>query len=109
MIDSKELRIGNLIYSESVVVAADGRTIFDLAYWEKPQYQPIPITPEWLERFGFLPYPFNGGWRHESSWLDIDNMGDYFQYPHGCAEIRSIHQLQNLYYALTGQELTIKP
>ena len=118
MIDPKELRWGSIVAAQGGGIPREGITWSDYAILEpygvfmaqtnKCTYDPIPITPEWLERFGFLPYPFNGGWRHESMWLEIDNMGGYFQYQHGCAEIRYIHQLQNLYYSITGQELTIK-
>jgi hypothetical protein len=38
--------------------------------------------------------------------------GFYFQYPSlysGEIKIKYVHQLQNLYFALTGEELKIKP
>lgn len=114
MIDPKELRLGNFVLIGSLVwtpiegVHSSQAFVCNGVGVNYIDIDPIPITPEWLERFGFLPYPFNYGWKHESQWLEIDSMGGYFQYPHGCAEIRYIHQLQNLFFALTGLELTIK-
>lgn len=78
---------------------------------------PIPITPEWLERLGFE--------REEQkiSNCDVYKKGFYKIHvnPFGTiyfshytmggfylSELKSIHQLQNLYHALTGQELTVK-
>ena len=78
--------------------------------------KPIPLTEEWLIKFGFEPelknkdsingefivywkYPFvfntNHGW-----WLYSKQLKIQPEY---------VHQLQNLYFALTGEELTIKP
>ncbi len=130
MIDPKELRIGNLIYNQSVVVAADGRTIFDLAYFEKPQYQPIPITPEWLKRFAFERrkdhYPYDdvlkNTWfekKFMTSYTSCHTSIDINEYSFTCwvstgedgggalNKIYFVHQLQNLYFALTGTELTL--
>jgi len=74
---------------------------------------PIPLTEEWLLKFGFeQPYielttkefvkgdliiylykPVNREWYY-GSWRE--------------GKIKYVHQLQNLYFALTGEELTIK-
>ncbi len=123
MIDPKELRIGNLIYNQSVVVAANGSTIFDLAYFEKPQYQPIPITPEWLERLGFEKRESSTcteyhigindvthDWLFSLTWLlrpELIKAPDYPFYLNGRHTLFYVHQVQNLYYALTGTELAL--
>lgn len=86
---------------------------------------PIPITPEWLERLGFESKKDKRIRWHEfkkligkygvrvlqvnfdksellSVWIVAhDRFADH-------EHIKYIHQLQNLYFALTGQELTIK-
>jgi hypothetical protein len=77
-------------------------------------FQPIHLTEEWLLKFGFDKkvgsqttyfkksyFPFflhtkAGKWS-----LSYNN-----EYDDG--EIKHVHQLQNLYFALTGEELTIK-
>jgi len=72
--------------------------------------QPIPLTPEWLERFGFVA-------DHENQTLGTYyDHGDYGVYMMGneiCdyfytdTRLKYLHQLQNLYHALTGTELTL--
>jgi hypothetical protein len=136
---SEELRIGNRLYSDGVVVTIDGRSIFDVWTDEHlkihTKYKPIPLTTEWLEKFGFYRiwhlnhFEFVNNQKDRN--FDIEfvfrpegNDGpfmvqmavqpepDYYQpstvnyiyLPH----IKYVHQLQNLYYALTGEELTIK-
>jgi hypothetical protein len=103
--------------------------------------QPIPLTEEWLRKFGFKyqnrdvshgngkierfwsKHWFTGG---DNWWIEINlnpitkdsngffwlnwNIGggnDFVHLPHSC-ELKYIHQLQNLYFALTGNELEIK-
>lgn len=53
---ANELRIGNLLNNDGVVVTIDARSIFDI--WNDEglkNYKPIPLTEEWLIRFGFQP------------------------------------------------------
>lgn len=115
MIDPKELRIGNLLKGDGVIVTIDARSVFDMWYNGKP-YGPIPITPEWLERLGFerdeetryrLYLEHNRwlkSWGRSGSFLvKGDNDFGVFVY-----DIKHIHQLQNLFFALTGHELTVK-
>jgi hypothetical protein len=81
---------------------------------------PIPLTEKWLVKFGFK--PLNG---HEFSfWLDEWECLSLYAEPYpksfaiglsrglkdiwSTGKIQNVHQLQNLYFALTGQELTIK-
>ena len=114
MIKAKELRIGNLVSSngESIYLWELGN--FELIHDgtnEMSMFSPIPLTAEWLRKFGFSLY---GGsyllnevaifenYNHEKSWvLDARgfSLGKDFKY---------VHQLQNLYYALTWEELTLK-
>jgi len=84
------------------------------------KYEPIPLTEEWLLKFGFqdtdsyfnlLDFPdFRITWsvrvvesgERKNFWLD-ENFLEVFQ-----QNIKHVHQLQNLYFALTGEELEIK-
>jgi hypothetical protein len=73
---------------------------------------PIPLTKKWFLDFGFrmrltdafvLPIYSNG-----ISWdfiLEIENKFFVFD---NFAKIKYVHQLQNLFFAITGEELTIK-
>lgn len=120
-----ELRIGNIA---KLKMAGDGvypdeirsikaSEIFALS--KHPEWMtPIPLTEEWLLKFGF------GEWKEGEKcfyngtfdWM----LNPYKQYWHFYAhnevggktwflkDIQYIHQLQNLYFALTGEELIFK-
>ena len=78
--------------------------------------QPIPLTEEWLVKFGFEDGPSKGGFALTKNKLSI-HLPD-ISYPQGrtyfnswCIidhSVKYVHQLQNLYFSLTGEELTIK-
>lgn len=72
---------------------------------------PIKLTDEWLANFGFDN-------RHESHWKSVysDGVGawDFIlekptekekRYCFGLARVEFVHQLQNLYFAMVGEEL----
>lgn len=116
----QELRVGNLLYNEGVVVTIDARTIFDI--WDDKglkKYSPIPITEVWLKKFGFESKGI-GGFTFVykeliggDSRFVVESDGLLF-YPQinfdiCCfAEFKYVHQLMNLFYAITGEELTVK-
>lgn len=117
-----ELRIGNLICSNVTDVVfkvgkisknkVNGHLTFD-------EVQPIPLTAEWLVGFGFEKMINPNG---TPSWIYVKNGDawiyetfkdhDFFIRSHFFSRmVRSIcfvHTLQNLYFALTGEELTLK-
>jgi len=124
---AQELRIGNLIqvggntidtyqtYKPIAITAELIKAIqeeneergndYILSVW-----QPIPLTPEILEKAGFKHID---GWN--DSWWYFDTVGVnlhlgklYYNDLSKHVELHSLHQLQNLTFALTGQELTIK-
>jgi hypothetical protein len=99
----------------------------DGAYDDPPideVFEPIPLTEEWLLKFGFCIY-YDSYVRHSGRktieisldaqadesgdvWIGYSNdIGIDIQTISLC-EIKYVHQLQNLYFALTGEELTIK-
>lgn len=78
----------------------------------------IPLTEEWLVKFGFHKYDKNRGLKEEYQKPDNFgyNIGNYHWHDgylfldggNNCVwEIpcQHVHQLQNLYYTLTGKEL----
>ena len=79
---------------------------------------PIPLTEEWLEKFGFEKRDLTNYNRWVYDDFEIEDQGKYFakviwseSCPHTTHFIghhQYIHQLQNLYFVLTGEELTIK-
>ena len=62
------------------------------------EYKPIPLTEEWLVKLKM---------EHNES-LTKGNGTYWFTLITPHTPITYVHQLQNLYHALTGEELTIK-
>lgn len=83
---------------------------------------PIPLTSEWIENFGFskgfkgcsyLNLPGDGGQLLPFFYVNNRMEVEYVQFMDAKEEneikrVHFVHQLQNLYFALTGEELTIK-
>jgi hypothetical protein len=115
--EASELKIGNLIYK----CYPEGNEVVEVKNISEnfvnslgiSSIKPIPLTEEWLLKFGFeknenglfklfneseVPILLNedlNGWTCDGINFSVNGT----QY---------IHQLQNLYFALTGEELTIK-
>jgi hypothetical protein len=79
---------------------------------------PIPLTEEWLLKFGFEEEKesdnFSKWWIGENplthDWLFLikqHKSTNIFFYENGYNEVKSIHHLQNLFNAITQTELTI--
>ena len=120
MIQANDLRVGNILQSyegsefEYVVIQSGDIKICQEANenfnnWRKP----IPITEEWILRLGFE--NCINGWWSENELMNIKLYDDGIViYLIGSdtnlanGRIHYINQLQNLYHALTGEELTIK-
>lgn len=107
MIQETELRIGNwVIWNEDETFMQIGPTSFLLP---DERFNPIPLTPEILEQCGIqnnkIPLR-NGNWLviPELKWVDIQKDENL------TLRVRCefLHQLQNLYFALTGTELEVK-
>ena len=107
-----EIRIGNIINRNGLIVAVDEQTFWDMKNNPK-QYEPVPLTEDWLEKFGFQKTKFESSIKTlKYEWTSIYFNNGYIEisvrghsYP---VSIQHAHQLQNLYFALTGEELTIK-
>lgn len=117
---ASELRLPNLIIDrhKEVVEVRLTRILHD--YYDEEymndHFSPIPLTEEWLLKFGFRKidayncYILNGLLRY-----NVDNNKWFIETPDGPFEsywvevpLTYVHQLQNLYFALTGEELTVK-
>jgi hypothetical protein len=69
---------------------------------------PILLTEEWLFKLGFEKLFENGtGYKYDK--FNISFYGDVygFNYYYSEYQIKYVHQLQNLYFALTQRELTV--
>lgn len=71
--------------------------------------EPIPLTPEWLGKCGFNRINHVEGYSFfakKGCCIDIYE-NKTLLWGHVSYAIKYLHQLQNLYHALTGEELTI--
>ena len=109
---ASELRIGNYynqfgntekvchVVIKNLTEAPDGQL------WCKP----IPLTEEWLLRMGVEVYEFDNGEPNQyrlKSRLIVIRENSFCDYGSN-VKIKYVHSLQNLYFALTNQELEIK-
>ena len=130
---ANELRIGNYIEFDSsvrtlVIEDEQGfievRSIGESGVNEWSDYgasgcvsnpKPVPLTEDWLIKFGFKKkkqpgrlydyYYYLNGFYY--SFIDFHNIVYKNKSLEG-VELKHVHQLQNLYFALTGEELKIK-
>jgi hypothetical protein len=109
--DAKELRIGNWCSDcEGCNYQVTALSILNMVNFSNG-YNPcsIPLTEDWLVKFGFEKV---SGWDYYKGWikdyveLECDCYG--FDYVNNIdKEVKHVHQLQNLYFALTGEELEL--
>lgn len=127
MIKSESVRRGNLVEYEGRIfeidsISEDFPTLntseFGIGVVDWNNVNPIPLTEEWLVKFGFEKantkkkqyFRFvNRGMRLRVL-RGIKRVGYNFFATSGgfYFDCQYIHQLQNLYFALTGEELKIK-
>lgn len=126
MINPKELRTGNLVKREDQIRVVDqiGNGLITLNPIEgitldvcqDSELNPIPLTHEILEKVGFKKgheendfyIEFFNETAGEDYFILFENDNRTFKIPDYDIPINSLHQLQNLFHALTGEELEIK-
>jgi len=126
MIQANELRVGNLVqWGEKIVpiksihiesVLKNEVMVYVEINEKLPHYclyiaeiNPIPLTEEWLVKLGAISNSYQD--RYEFDVIHIEcnkTRGVTELWIERMPHIKYIHQLQNLYFALTGQELPIK-
>ena len=117
-----ELRIGNWVYSEEnkeVTVLE----IYDelISYPDDKimsgclvsEISPIPLTEEWLKKFGFKKTELGGNhveYKQSLILIEYSKVSRLYVFDTGMrlVKVKYVLQLQNLYFALTGKELEIK-
>ena len=118
-----ELRLGNLFIEQnsseiiSVIGLERNRVVFTGMFINEWQAKPIPLTEDWLLKLGFTQH--HGDYYNQH--LLLKNTGasknewDLKLYPNelGSASETTgqrfyfVHQIQNLYFSLTGRDLTV--
>lgn len=125
MIKLSEIRLGNIVCCNSgyprssnkpePVTALQISVIGHMPKGECQNYDYVPLDEEWLRRMGFQNsgmYWFEGHIRvWEWGLLRITYHTEPLEDKEWQKGIQMtyVHQLQNYYFALTGEELTIKP
>ena len=120
---ASELRIGNLCQDKlsGTQLKVTGLKENDISFYVinrdlfplQPGWQaePIQLTEEWLLKFGAKELNAKRGVLKEfvlkTVRIEMSNSGNFY-YKNSKLILESVHQLQNLYFALTGKEVTFK-
>ncbi|REC56989.1 hypothetical protein DRF62_02185 [Chryseobacterium piscium] len=126
--DSKELRIGNFV-STSIdgtdiyiveeikmhgLFLSNQKSITDTGEVQYHNIYPIPLTADWLLKFEFIHLGIGFVSPDDLLFVCAGNNGKYevFLYKEVEEDVylihcEQVHQLQNLYFALTGKELNL--
>jgi hypothetical protein len=131
---AKELRLGNLVYLQDGVTVATVsyfQTRFNINGYPEDIISGIPLTEEWLVKFGFkkskaIPkekfcylfedraetpiefYVVGRGFNDVYTIYDPISRSNKLNFITDNRGLTFVHQLQNLYFTLAGAELIIK-
>ena len=111
--EAKDLRVGNIVrYADNVYLSASKVTeVGDIIQYETDYYEPIPLTEEWLLKFGFKEVIVDSWYSKlakNKNTINISKSGLVaINDDKPIRAIEYVHQLQNLYFALTNEELTL--
>lgn len=125
MINTQDLRIGNIVLVNSktpgkvtriyedraqveytAISDTTGQPYVKRSYIDSQWLEGIPLTPECMERLGFTVEYTVGGWLR---WQKGDFKLLDRKLPHTVMEpALFVHQLMNIYHAITGRELEVK-
>ena len=113
--EANEFRLGNLVkcpqgFGQVTQIQDREVLVVDEIGYTMEVIKPIPLTEEWLLKFGIM----QSTWFEDSSYMIKEDRGfGWEMYVRNAAKTKKIsfayfkhvHQLQNLYFALTGEEL----
>jgi hypothetical protein len=108
---AEELRLGNwvhpkfpmqvtCIYKDEILCDFEGNE-GDPWEFNPKDLDGIILSYEWLANFGFKKEGMNQLWMSIDFWVQETQVGFFYN----GIEVKYVHQLQNLYFALTGKEL----
>lgn len=76
---------------------------------DNPEYKPIPLTEEWLFKLGFKRWTSKRKDKtYSNGMVIIHERKNGYSLASRYVRYVYVHQFQNLYFALTGSELTIQ-
>lgn len=119
MISANELRIGNWIQDLAntyIQIQAKG---IELLSMDSSGFKPIRLSKSWLLKFGFeqqetyhiyriktqIGYIYNINLTYNKFSLEVDETDELTSFTIIRHDLNYVHQLQNLYFALIGEEL----
>ena len=115
---AKNFRLGNTIKFGEREINISRHDIDNIAKMEITEgaiselYKPTALTEKWLTDFGFVNENecWNNGTINIMHVISDNHFEFQFQFPYthwSKNEIKYVHELQNLYFSLTGEELTL--
>ena len=98
---ASELRIGNIV--KQGIIESIGISLIQVSdtIYESEVIEPIQLTEEWLLKFGFRKV-YKTCYQYKDFILDDRFIMMDIDIT---IQLKYVHQLQNLYFALTGEEL----
>jgi len=116
--EAKELRIGNWVNDHGDIVKVnaigDGNITVAIQGFKSNKIsvkncKPIPLIGEWLLKFSITKWFINNRFEIREN---EDNYCSVYAWNNGVCtficDLKYVHQFQNLYFILTGEELEIK-
>jgi hypothetical protein len=123
MISQNELRIGNFVLNhqgrKSIIAQVGGNVVLltQPDFWDPEtecnELQPIHLTLDIMEKAGFEYLEYRSKFQKNGFDFQLEEQSgiDDLRLLYGTerfgVSIKYLHQLQNLYFALTGSELTV--
>lgn len=99
---ANELRIGNYVYFEDTLLKFDFESGWNFDY-----IKPILLTREWILNFNFQDKYSEKRiyFRIKGMLIEVKNGGKFY---YNNIHLKYVHTLQNLYFALTSEELILQ-
>lgn len=110
--EAKELRIGNYYNSHGTFKKVTPNTIEELFESKNRTWiQPIPLTEEILLKCGFIKEKEENKQFYQcynkGNFQIHEDKGNFYYTAQWWVKLKHLHSIQNLFFALTGEELEI--
>lgn len=122
--EAKNLRIGNYVkHNHSIGMALPTQLTSGNDFDMCDDFEPLPLNNEWLSKFGFDDSGYQKGYTGVEFRVNMimdfiltkpKFMGEWQEHycydlgQHRFVEVKYVHELQNLFFAITTTELQIK-
>ncbi|GGK81112.1 hypothetical protein ACD591_10335 [Rufibacter glacialis] len=107
---ANELRLGNIVLEAGKPVALDVPKLISILQGQEVAFEPMPLTVEWLSGATYNELEHEYTFQELSQWaLDPEYKEIVFNggYIATSAPVEYVHQLQNFFFVMTGQELAL--